>query len=85
MIYRRTHTNRSSEKLRQKKYLSELVVQLDDQCVPKWIRGCEMLELLADLMVTEHLLNTLPLSVKSWVEERRCQELGRGKEVSRAG
>ena len=23
--------------------------------------------------------------VKSWVEERRCQELGRGKEVSRSG
>ena len=56
------------------------MVRLDDQCVPKWIRGCEMLELPADLMVTEHLLNTLPLSVKIWVEERRCQELGRGKE-----
>ena len=44
-----------------------------DNVFGKWTRGCETLEQLADLMVTEQLLNTLPLSIKIWVEERRLK------------
>ena len=35
------------------------------------VRGCYMVEQLADLMVMEQLLNTLPVNVKIWVEEKR--------------
>ena len=50
--------------------VSEMAVRLND-VFRKWTRSCTTVEQLADLMVKEQLLNTLPMNVKIWVEERR--------------
>ena len=54
----------------EKELVSKLVVRLNDD-FRKWTRECDTVEQLADLMVMEQLLNTLPENVKIWVEERR--------------
>ena len=50
--------------------VSEMAVRLND-FFRRWTRSCATVEQLADLMVKEQLLNTLPVNVKIWVEERR--------------
>ena len=50
--------------------VSEMAVRLND-VFRRWTRSCATVEQLADLMVREQLLNTLPVNVKIWVEERR--------------
>ncbi|KAL5516201.1 hypothetical protein EMCRGX_G001479 [Ephydatia muelleri] len=50
--------------------VSEMAVRLND-VFRKWTRSSTTVEQLADLMVKEQLLNTLPVNVKIWVEERR--------------
>ena len=63
------HRFRRTEK-KEEESVSELVVRLND-VFRKWTRECDTVEQLADLMVMEQLLNTLPVNVKIWVEERR--------------
>ena len=49
-----------------------MAVRLND-VFRRWTRSCATLEQLVDLMVSEQLLNTLPVNVKIWVEERRLK------------
>ena len=62
------HRFRRTEK-KEEESVSELVVRLND-VFWKWTRECDTVEQLADVMVMGQLLNTLPVNVKIWVEER---------------
>ena len=66
-----TYKHRFQRTEKEEESVSELVVRLND-VFRKWTtRECDTVEQLADLMAIEQLLNTLPVNVKIWVEERR--------------
>ena len=48
----------------------ELLAKLQD-LARKWVKGCDSVEQVVDLMVTEQLLNTLAPDVRVWVRERK--------------
>ena len=56
----------------------ELATRLQD-LFRKWTKGCDTMEKLAERMIMEQLLNTMPSSVRIWVSERKpktSQEAG---------
>ena len=59
-----------------------MAVRLND-VFRRWTKSCATVEQLADLMVREQLLNTLPVNVKIWVEERKAEDCGGGSTVGR--
>ena len=75
------HRFRRTEK-KEKESVSELVFRLND-VFRKWTRECETVEQLADLMVMEQLLNTLPVNVKIWVEQKSTHDFRGGSKAGR--
>ena len=62
----------------------ELATRLQD-LFRKWTKGCDTMEKLAERMIMEQLLNTMPSSVRIWVSERKpktSQEAGQLADIS---